>query len=243
MDSQLLQEIGLSTIESAVLLDLYENGDSKAGQVIARSRLYRNSVYLALESLEKKNLVTRLLVRRVAVFHAGNPERLVEMVDAKRRSAELAVEGLRGIQERASRDIRICEGMESILLAREKSLALPAGETIYLLGGSKFGSTPEMETYWRKFHAKRVAKGIKFKILYDHTAPREFMEWRQGLAETEVRVLPFEVESPSWFEVYGETVGIGIPGDEPFMIIFKSPTMVASIKKYFEYFWKISEKL
>jgi len=243
MDSQLLQEIGLSTIESSVLLDLYENGDSKAGAVIARSGLYRNSVYLALESLEKKNLVTRLLVRRVAVFHAGNPERLVEMVDAKRRSAELVVEGLKRIQERSSRDIRICEGMESILLAREKSLSLPAGETIYLLGGSKFGSTPEMETYWRKFHTKRVAKGIKFKILYDHTAPREFMEWRKGLAKTEVRILPFEVESPSWFEVYGDIVGIGIPGDEPFMIIFKSPTMVASIQKYFEYFWNLGKNI
>lgn len=238
MDIAKLKELGLTDNEAKVYAALFHLGSTRAGAIIKITKLVRNSVYLALGSLVSKKLVKKTVDKGVYIFEAFEPTAFLDFVEEKKHKAERLVDYLGALKPKVSRDIKVYEGMENILFAREKALKLVSGETMYLLGGSKFGSLPEMESYWRRFHAKRVAKKIKFKILYDRTAPDEYILWRKHLPLTEVRYLPEVIESPTWFEVYGDYAGIGIPGDEPTMIVVRSKDTAASLVKYFNYLWE-----
>lgn len=237
-----LSSLGLTKNEIAIYLFLLENGRQNAGVIIKKTKLPRNSVYLALDDLSSKTLVSKTILRKITSFEAADPSILIDIEEKRKGLAEKLALGLKNIQKRASRNIQIFEGMDGIMEARKKALELSAGDCIYLLGGSKFGSTAEMEKYWRRFHKKRIEKKIGFKILYDHTAPKEFVDWRSALSLTEARYLPFDVESPTWFEIYGQTVAIGIPGPDPLMIVFNSHESAKGLGKYFDYFWNISKR-
>lgn len=234
-----LINLGLTENEISVYLFLLESGRFGAGSIIKNTKLPRNSVYLALDSLADKKIIAKTNSKNTALFEAANPEIFIDIEENKKNLAKKLSLELKNLQKRASRNIQIFEGMAGIMEARKKALELKPKDCIYLLGGSKFGSTEEMEKYWRRFHNKRIKNKIHFKILYDQTAPKEYAAWRANLPLTEVKYLPFDVQSPAWFEIYGDTVAIGIPGIDPLMIVFHSPESARGIKKYFDYFWTL----
>ncbi|MFA6537068.1 MAG: helix-turn-helix domain-containing protein [Patescibacteria group bacterium] len=238
MDLMGLKEFGLSDNEAKVYSALFNIGKCKAGAVIKKSGLVRNSVYLSLDSLVNKKLINKSSEKGVFVFEICEPEAFLDVINEKKAKAERLVEYLQFFKPKVSSDIRIYEGMDNILLAREKILGKSSFKEMFLFGGSKYGSTEEMEKFWRLFHKKRIEKKIIFKILYDRTAPIENLEWRKNLPYTEVRYLPDQIESPTWFEVYGETSGIGIPGKNPILIVIKGAETAESLKKYFNYLWE-----
>lgn len=232
-----LTALGFDKNEIKVYLALFELGKTKAKKVIEHTGLHRNLVYTSLDELAEKGLVSRVEKNKIYHFEANNPDVILENIEKQKMLAQRAVFELKTRQSQVPREIKVFEGNEGIKQARERSLSLSPGETVYVLGGSQLSSDPNLEKFWRKYHKKRSDKGINLKILYDRTTPTEVLDWRNGLSNTEATYLPFNVETPTWFEMYGDTLGIGVPGDDPLLFSVNSKSAVESLKKYFEFFW------
>ncbi|MBT5338522.1 hypothetical protein HN858_05085 [Candidatus Falkowbacteria bacterium] len=235
-----LKNLGFTENESSIYLALFDLGKSRAGQIIEHTSLHRNLVYTALDSLENRQLVTKVMVKGVAEFSANSPTSLIDEIDNKKQLAIQAVEQLKKMSKQEERDIKIYEGLDGIKQARSRILNLPKGSEFFVLGASKLSQTPELESFWRGFHKKREAKGIKQKLLYESTTDKNVLDsikWRNQLPNMESRFLPFEIDSPFWFDFAEDQVNLGFAGQDPLTINIKSRDLVNGFKKYFEYFW------
>jgi len=232
-----LAEIGLTPNQITVYLELIKSKKCRASTIIKNSKLHRSIVYVSLDELTKKGLASKLVQNGVSVFEASSPINLVEMIDIKRRAAEAVADDLTKIMQQAPRDIRIFEGEEGVLNARERSLDLPPDETVYVLGVSQLTTTPAYESMWIPYHKKRIKGGIKSKLFFDRTASPEQLASRKAMPLTEAKYLPFKLDMPAWFEVYGTTFAIGVPAQEPVVFSMHSPEASSALKNFFDYLW------
>ncbi|MDD2731007.1 MAG: helix-turn-helix domain-containing protein [Candidatus Portnoybacteria bacterium] len=232
-----LAEIGLTENQITVYLELIRAKKCRANLIIKNTKLHRSIVYTCLDDLLNKGLASKLTQNGVAIFEATNPKNLIELMETKRRTAETVAENLSKIMEQAPRDIRLYEGAEGIVQARERSLNLPADETIYVLGGSSSSSTPAFEALWLPYHKKRIKQGIKSKILFDRTVPTDYLDTRNSMPLTQAKYLPFKQDMPAWFEAYGQTFVVNVPAHEPVVFSMHSPEASEALKNFFEYLW------
>ena len=83
-----LQQLGLSKNQADTYLACLQLGESKAQDVIRRVKLPRATVYLTLEELEGRGLVTSYDKSSIKHFAPENPERLVRWEQSRAELAE-----------------------------------------------------------------------------------------------------------------------------------------------------------
>jgi len=235
-----LKQLGFSANEITVYLYLIENGKSRAGKIIDLTGLHRNLVYTSLESLLQKKLVSKFNSSGVAEFMPNDPESILENVlDQEETAKEIIIE-LNKKHTTQAGDIQIFEGVEGIKRARNRVLNYPAGSEFYVLGATNLTSKPEMESFWKRFHKEREKKKISQKILYELSSDpsvKAGLAWRNSLPLSKARFLPFNIDSPFWFDFIDDLLNIGLMSDNPITISVKDKKIVTGFKKYFDYFW------
>ncbi|HOX60841.1 MAG TPA: helix-turn-helix domain-containing protein [Candidatus Magasanikbacteria bacterium] len=240
MLEQLLQKLGFGKNDISVYLALYALGKCRAGEIIKHTGLHRNLVYTSLSELEKKELVSKVLVGSIAKFEANNPESVIRMIEDQKKIAEDAVLELKKIQTVESKDIKVHEGYEGMTKARERMLESPAGTTMYVFASSA-SSRPEFEKYWRDFHNRREDKKIKLKILYQRTDDpfiKASVTWRKSLPLAEAKYFPNNINAPLWMSVCGDMLDIGIMSAEPITLSMNNAEAAEGFKQYFNSFWE-----
>ncbi|MFA6424173.1 MAG: helix-turn-helix domain-containing protein, partial [Candidatus Magasanikbacteria bacterium] len=140
LENELLK-LGFGKNEAKVYLALIELGKAKAGQIITHTSLHRNLVYLALEILEKRELVTKIMRNGVAEFSANDPRHLIVELEEQKNIAEMVVDEIEKKKEKQTSDVIIYEGEDGMKKSRNFTLQYDAGETIYVIG-SKASSGP-----------------------------------------------------------------------------------------------------
>ena len=71
-----LEELGLSDKEAVVYLALLQFDNAAPSQIAEKTKLNRSTVYVVLESLEKKGLASETNVGKTVHYQAAAPERL-----------------------------------------------------------------------------------------------------------------------------------------------------------------------
>ncbi|MFA4954968.1 MAG: helix-turn-helix domain-containing protein [Patescibacteria group bacterium] len=232
-----LEQLGFMKNEIKVYLTLLEQGPSRAGEIIGNIGLHRNLVYTSLERLVEKGLVAKLNRKNVAVFEVTTPDVLVEMAEKQKSLAQDLADELKKTQREAPREIRIFEGIEGVIQARERSLSLQPDETVYVLGGTQLSLTAKYEPHWMEYHNKRIANNVNCKLLFDASVPQEYVAARNALPRTEAKYLPFNTDLPALFDIYGDCLTITVPGKDPLSFSLRSREAAKSMKTYFEYLW------
>lgn len=233
-----LKQLGFNKNETRVYLALFELGKCKAGQIIEYTKLHRNLVYTSLEELLQKKIISKIEKNGIFLFEANNPKTIIEIIEEKKLIAEAATKELLKKQKTKPSDINVYEGLDGTRKVLNKSIeeANP-GDTLYVMGASKFSNTEEMEKKWKTFHKNRIKKGIGFKILYDKSTNKDIVNWRNNLPITEAKYFPFNIETPVRFRFINDLLDIGILGDDPVTFTIRSKEAVNALKKYFDYFW------
>jgi len=86
MDTQILEDIGLSPTEIKVFITLLEKGELKAGKIIEKSKLQSSSVYNAVNSLISKGLVSYIKKSEVKYYRSADPEAILDYLESKKLS-------------------------------------------------------------------------------------------------------------------------------------------------------------
>ncbi len=234
---QKLKEVGLTVNQITIYLELLNLKKCRAGALIKNTKLHRSIVYTNLDDLMAKGLVSKLIQGGVSVFELTSPTNLITMMDAKRQAAEAAARELTKLSQDQPRDIRVFDGPDGILQARERCLALKPGDTLYVMGGSKWSTTPAYEAVWVPFHKNRIENGINQKIMFDRAVSSEYIADRNSWPLTKAKYLPFNQYMPAWFEAYGDTFTVGVPSKDPVTFSLRNPEAATALKNFFEYLW------
>lgn len=238
-----LKKLGFSNNAATIYLKILESGKIKAGEIINQTGLPRSAVYIVLEELLTRNLISAVKVKGVSVFSANSPDHLVEESKNKVQLSQEVAKKIIANQIETPREVVVSEGLEAIMRATDRSLLAAPGETMYVMGASKLNVQPTLDAHWRKYHKKRVRKQIKFKGLYDRTVDQSFIDYRNKMAFSEARHLPSGLEMPVWFNVCADVVSIMVPEDKPPLVFtIRSQATADAIRKYFYYLWELGGK-
>ena len=88
MDTQILEDIGLTNAEIKVNLALLELGPSTAGPILDKSGLQNSVVHMTLNRLIEKGFVTFVKEGKVHHYQAVNPKHVIDYINEKKENFE-----------------------------------------------------------------------------------------------------------------------------------------------------------
>lgn len=174
-----LQEIGLNEKESAIYLALLQVDSASVVSLADKTKIKRPTVYVVLETLAKKGLVSEVEIGNKTHYAAEPPERLESFVERQKIVLEEHAKRLKDIipqlksveREGGERPIvKYFEGKEGIISsAEELYLGQDQATETHLVYSKDLVDklfTPEERNRYKKI---RIGKNIKSNVLYTYT--------------------------------------------------------------------------
>ncbi|MBS3072094.1 hypothetical protein J4408_03820 [Candidatus Pacearchaeota archaeon] len=239
-----LKEFGLAEKEVNIYLSNLKIGSNTANEISRKSGLQRELTYTILNRLEKKGLINHSIKNGIKFFDAVNPENLLKKIEEKENLLKKALPHLNLLKKEKSvlkPKTETFEGKEGIKSLFNNIIRFyEQNKEIKILEG--FGSAGKLEQVLKwalpHFIERRVKAGVKFRGIYNET--KEGME-KKNLPLSEIRFLPEEFESPSFYLIYKNHIVIVIFSEEPVGIFIESKEVYESYKIYFKILWKIAK--
>src|SRR3989344_3069214 len=155
METKILQDIGLTSGEIKVYLALLKIGESSTGAIAKESQVSRSKLYLILDKLSKKGLVSHVLKGKITYFKAMEPKRILNYMDEKNsefNKKRVEIETfIKKFGEQKSKDkteATLFSGIKSIKNFYLNLLdELSSGETYYVLGATYGENKPGVKEF------------------------------------------------------------------------------------------------
>ncbi|MDA1038097.1 MAG: hypothetical protein O2877_00215 [bacterium] len=228
-----LQQIGLGKNEVRVYLALLETGKAKAGDIIKQTGLHRNLVYQSLESLEKRNLLTRIS-GKTALFQITDPVEILNLVKKQESIAQRVVDELKEKSRAMDHRMTLYEGSDGFRSAFWDIIeTLGHGEELLVMG--IFDIDEEFQSMIKMFHEERAAAGIPSRLLLNAHATH-VGDMLSRFDETNVRYMQPGLVTPSVFFIYADKTMISLPNQRTFIRI-ENEEVTCAFRSYFNTLW------
>jgi sugar-specific transcriptional regulator TrmB len=236
---KILEYIGLTKNEAEIYLSLLNLGPSVVGEIVKTTGMHRTSVYGALSRLKEKGLVSSIISANKTCFEATDPNRLMTIVDEKKKALSSIIPKLKSIKKTAMKteqEVQYFKGKEGLITIFED---------IFKTGLDYVGYGPGeqlekiLKYYFPHFIAKRKKAKIHLKLIY----------WEESRNKgytnnpmTKVKFLPNEYSSKAAMRIYDNKVAILLLSeDQPLAILIKNKAIADGYKKHFEMLWKMAK--
>jgi len=247
METKILQDIGLTSGEIKVYLALLKIGESSTGAIAKESQVSRSKLYLILDKLSKKGLVSHVLKGKVSYFVAMEPKRILNYMDEKnsefnkkRVEIETFIKKFREQNSKDKTEATLFNGIKSIKNFYLNLLdELSSGETYYVLGATYGENKPGVKEFFENYHNQRAKKKIKLKMLANHNTKEKLV--KTTYLNAEIRFLPQYLLSNMIVVFYKNKSFIFFLSDEPVGFLMKNQEITKGFKSYFDAFWKIAK--
>ena len=235
MDTQILEDIGLSNAEIKIYLAILELGTATAGPILEKSGLHSSVVHMTLNKLIDRGFVTFVKEGKRNHYQATNPRHIVDFINEKKERFEEVLPELLVKQQQAKEkpEIITFRGVRGI-----KELLLEILET----GGKKhhtFGSTKESlmlgDAWWISYHKKRSQQGIKAKLLFNKSLT--YWKAETKYPNSEVRYTKTGFEPLTETIIKDNKIGIIIWTEKPLGIIINQKDAAKSYDQFFKLMW------
>ena len=245
MEKEILREIGLTEGEIRVYTALIGLGKSSTGAIMEKSGISSSKVYLILEKLIEKGLVSFVVEENIKKFQVTNPNTIVEYIRKKKDN----------LQELEEKSKDLIETINSLLGKYEE-------ETVQIYKGFKGAETAftrlieetneggvnlffshdkeELEDnvimFFKRIKEKRLARKIKTLGLV-HPILKESFETK--VKEKYYKVKFSKTAPPTPITIGKNSILLTLWGKEPLCIEIRSKRMVKKYSDYFYNLWKI----
>jgi len=235
MDTQILEDIGLTNAEIKVYLALLELGTSTAGPILEKSGLQNSVVHMTLNKLIDKGFVTFVKEGKRNHYQPTNPKNIVDFINHKRERFEEILPELLLKQQTAKEKPEIItfrgiKGIKELLLE-----LLEAGGKEHHTFGSTAKSLMLGDAWWVSYHKKRAKRGIKAKLMFNES----LAYWKAEVKypKSEVRYTKTGFEPLTETIIRNDKVGIIIWTDKPLGIIISQKEAANSYDQFFKIMW------
>jgi HTH-type transcriptional regulator, sugar sensing transcriptional regulator len=236
MNTEILEDIGLTNAEIKVYLALLELGTSTAGPILEKSKLQNSVVHMTLNRLVEKGLVSFVKEGKRNHYQAANPKHIIELInDKKERFEEILPELLLKQQQAKEKPeiitFRGIKGVKELLLE-----LLEAGGKEHHTFGSSVKSLMLGDAWWVSYHKKRSAKGIKAKLIFNES----LSQWKaeSKYPKSEVRYTKAGFEPLTETIIRNNKIGIIIWTDKPIGTLIQNKEAAESYDHFFKMMWE-----
>ncbi|MBS3140998.1 helix-turn-helix domain-containing protein [Candidatus Woesearchaeota archaeon] len=250
MNTELLEEIGLTKSEIKVYLALLEIGSSSKGPLVKKANITSSKIYEVTDKLIEKGLVSYIIKNNVKYFSAAPPSRIKDYIEEKRekieqqeKSFETLLPSLQNkfnfLKEETNAEIfQGWKGMHTVF--QDILNTLNKGDTDYVLGANQGLNPEKTRRFFDVYIAKTYQKGIKIKVIFNENSRDYYKKSKAKKAHIEARFL--QQTTPSEINIYNNKVAILIFSETPLAILINSKKIAASFKQYFDIMWSLSVK-
>jgi len=244
MDTEILENLGLTKSEIKIYLALLELGSCPAGRVLAKSGLQNSVVHRALNSLIEKGLVSYILEGSKKIYQAADPENFHDFIEDKARQFDKILPELKKKQGLAEQDTfaKIFKGKRGIKQMYLTLLNSKGKEYNTFGGGSKVTYEVMGEAWWKSLHTNRIAKRIPSRQVFDETI-KEFGTNLNKRPLTSIRFLPKTYAQLQETIIIGDFVGIAIFTENPYGVLIKDNAVAEGYRKQFEMLWNKAKQI
>ncbi len=243
-----LEGIGLTNSESKVYLSLLKLGASSSGPLVKDSGTADSKIYVVLDKLASKGLVSSFIKDGVRHFRAASPLELVNYLNEREERIKSQIQSLNKIMPQMTsleesgldeKEASVFSGANGARAGFRKIVSeLERGEEIHIMGTYSFPShIMPIALYFQKIRSK---KGIRAKFLMNSGAGG-VADLFKKFYPVEIRFLPEEILTPAIFLIYKDTVIINLLS-ELTMFVIKGKNAAKAFDSYFSYLWKASSK-
>lgn len=181
-----LENTGLSENEIGVYISLIKIGESTSGKILNDYKMSAGKIYIVLEKLIKKGLVSYIIKNNVKHFKAHNPKNILDYLGRERKEIELKEKEIETLLPKIFQIIKtpkedtcveIYNGLEGFKTIFNRYICeLEVGETEYCFDNLEFGAGGKMPDSFKFLGIEYVKmlkkKKIKDKWLISTTNPR-----------------------------------------------------------------------
>jgi sugar-specific transcriptional regulator TrmB len=236
--------IGFTKTETSVYLALLNLGSSTTGPIIKEADIPQGKVYVILNKLINKGIVTYTIKSGIKHFQAKDPKTIVswfEKEEAKFMEKKKQLLALmpnlaeKYAESSYEKQVEIYEGFNAMKTVH--NLLLDKGKEMFIIGTT--ASIPEqVETFFAHWHKERIKRKINIHFIYSEER-KKFAQNREKMKYTQVKYLKLPV-SPSWTTIVEDYVVTVTMIDEQNISCFliKDKNVAKAQKDYFEVLWK-----
>ena len=162
-----LKEIGLSDKEAQVYLTLLELNESLPSTISRKSGIKRPTVYVILEQLKERGIVSHFKKGKLLFYRAADPHAILDDQTRKLEDFKGVLPDLMNLKTRfgATPQMSIFEGKEGIIQVMEDSLTAQSGE-ILCWSNADLAVNTLLKDYHPNYLRNKVEKGIWTKCLF-----------------------------------------------------------------------------
>ena len=249
MNTEILEQIGLSRNEIKVYFALLELEQSSATPIVRKSGVPNSKVYPTLEKLIKKGLVSFVIKNNVKYFQASDPKHLINILSDKEKQIELQkteIEelipqiALKKSFGKNTQEATVYEGFEGMKTASNNiilSLQNDEEYCVFTLGDEL--KTPQLIRFFRDYHKKRIEKGIKTRLIANENL-RGLFETQHNYQGMKTRFTKQELATGIF--IYADKVMTVVWGEMPTAFVISSQNNAAQYRKFFEETWEKAKK-
>lgn len=237
-----LVDYGLSLRESKIYLYLLKKLESPAYEIAKETSIPRATVYLTLEELKKKGLVSISRKNNVAHFCAESPNRLKKIAQEKITLADAIIPQLRALTRtnEFTPAMKLYEGKEGLKTIFDDMLETIERQKIkqiqVITDAGPISVLPKYVPEWVKMREKL---GVYTQLIEEDVGGRRTFE-SNGMRET--RIFPSHIKLDCSLDIYGDKVAcMSVRGNEIYGAIIESPTIVNTIRQLFYMVWESLE--
>ena len=240
MNTQILEDIGLSNAEIKVYLALLELGTSTAGSILEKSGLQNSVVHMTLNKLIERGFVTFVKEGKRNHYQAANPKHIIDFINEKKERFEDILPELLVKQQQAKAKPEIItfrgiNGIKELLME-----LLEAGGKEHHTFGSTAKSLMLGDAWWVSYHKKRSQREIKAKLLFNESLAHWKAETKYPKSEVKYTKAGFEPLTETI--IRNDKIGIIIWSDKPLGMIIHQKEAAESYDQFFKIMWNTAIK-
>lgn len=249
MELDMLKKIGLTDGEIKVYNSLIDLGPSQIFKIMKKSKVSSSKVYLILDKLMQKGLVSFITEGRKKTYQITNPSNVIALVEEKKqeyenfkKSFEKIIPTIKSkLSNYEEESAQIHKGIKGLASAYKSVLdELDAGEEYYFFTVNEEEiNTPEVIDFFKKYHLQRAAKKVKVKgIMMPSIGPSNYQTKVLGKF-SEIKY--YNLTMPVGMIIGKNRVLILMFGENPICYEMISKRLTNHYKKFFLKLWKIAK--
>lgn len=245
METGILTQIGLTESEIKVYFALLELESSTVGPIIEKAKVPDSKIYIILEKLKEKGLVSFVIKNNVKHFQASDPKNLISILNEKEQEI---IEQKKELEEKIIPQIELKrklveEKQEAIVYETVEGLksafnlilqTLKAGEEyqVFVLGEAL--KEKSVIRFLQNYHKKRIEKGIIVRLISEEMYKESIEEFHLYKGMT---VRYTNQKLPIGTFIFKNHVMTIVWEEKPTAFVIKSRKNYEYYKAFFEDIW------
>jgi len=239
-----IEKLGLTEKEVIIYLDLLSrSSETGSTKIVLSTKLHRQYIYTALDSLENKGLIKHVIKNGRKKFSANPPQRISSLVEEKKIIANELVDMLESVFKRPSQqEFEVYQGREQFVTHEFQLIrATKEGDFVDILGGlgAKFAELLGDER--REYNRLSLEKNIAVRFLGIENERAYLEQVKASRANFDFRIIKDLKNSLVSTSIRSDSITFQVYGTPLLVFVLKSKEVAENYRNFFETLWNSYE--